>query len=166
ASRAANILQSILYMKRQIDREELTPLLIRNTIPVCMAQYERLFSTVRVPGEEVDELLHFDSQESRHVVVWVQGLMYQLWVYDDKNQMLSAGELEKLLQDIIDDANKHKESISETERSIAALTGLPRTDWWKIQSQHFIEGINRDNMDIINKAVCMIVLFDIAPENI
>ncbi|CAL4107293.1 unnamed protein product, partial [Meganyctiphanes norvegica] len=96
----------------------------------------------------------------------VQGLMYQLWVYDDKNQMLSAGELEKLLQDIIDDANKHKESISETERSIAALTGLPRTDWWKIQSQHFIEGINRDNMDIINKAVCMIVLFDIAPENI
>ncbi|XP_047476442.1 carnitine O-palmitoyltransferase 1, liver isoform-like [Penaeus chinensis] len=111
-SRAANVVHSILYFKRQIDREELTPLLLRNTIPVCMAQYERLFSSVRVPGEEIDELLHFDSTESRHVVVWRQGLFYQLNIYDDKNQILSPAELERLFQDIIDDADTNTRRVS------------------------------------------------------
>lgn len=62
----------------------------------------------RVPGEEIDELLHFDSRESRHIVVWRQGLFYQLSIYDDKNQLLSVTVLEKFFQDIIDDADKHK----------------------------------------------------------
>lgn len=65
-------------------------------------------SSRRVPGEEIDEMLHFDSQESRHIVVWRQGLFYQLSIYDDKNQLLSVTVLEKYFQDIIDDANKHK----------------------------------------------------------
>lgn len=165
-SRAANVVHSILSIKRQIDREELQPLLLRNTIPICMAQYERLFSTVRVPGEEIDELLHFDSRESRHIVVWRQGLFYQLGIYDDKNQLLSVTVLEKFFQDIIDDADKHKESVSESERSVAALTGLPRTEWARILRENFKSGINKDNMDLINKAVCMVVLSDKVPESL
>lgn len=165
-SRAANVMHSILSIKRQIDREELQPLLLRNTIPICMAQYERLFSTVRVPGEEIDELLHFDSRESRHIVVWRQGLFYQLSIYDDKNQLLSVTVLEKFFQDIIDDADKHKESVSESERSVAALTGLPRTEWARILRENLESGINKDNMDLINKAVCMVILCDKVPENL
>ena len=64
--------------------------------------------TCRVPGEEIDELLHFESRESRHIVVWRQGLFYQLSIYDDKNQLLSVTVLEQFFQDIIDDADKHK----------------------------------------------------------
>lgn len=41
-------------------------------------------------------------------MVWRQGLFYQLNIYDDKNQILSPAELERLFQDIIDDADKHK----------------------------------------------------------
>lgn len=62
----------------------------------------------RSPGEEIDELLHFDSRDSRHIVVWRQGLFYQLTIIDDKNQILSVTVLEKLFQEIIDDADKHK----------------------------------------------------------
>lgn len=65
------------------------------------------FST-RVPGEEIDELLHYESCESRHIVVWRQGLFYQLSIYDDKNQLLSVTVLEQFFQDIINDASKHK----------------------------------------------------------
>ena len=36
-----------MKVKRAIDREELPPLVIRNTIPVCMGQYERVFGTTR-----------------------------------------------------------------------------------------------------------------------
>ncbi|KAK3853986.1 hypothetical protein Pcinc_039499, partial [Petrolisthes cinctipes] len=165
-SRAANVVHSILSMKRKIDREELQPLLLRNTIPVCMAQYERLFSTVRVPGEEVDELLHYESCESRHIVVWRQGLFYQLSIYDDKNQLLSVTVLEQFFQDIINDADKHKESVSESERSVAGLSNLPRKEWARILREHFTTGINSDNMDLINKAVFMVILFDKSPESI
>lgn len=40
--------------------------------------------------------------------MWRQGLFYQLNIYDDRNQILSVSVLEKLFQDIIDDADKHK----------------------------------------------------------
>lgn len=46
-SRAAFLIYNILVFKRLIDREELEPLVLRNTVPICMAQYERLFCTVR-----------------------------------------------------------------------------------------------------------------------
>lgn len=46
-ARAATTLHLILTFKRLIDREELPPLVLRNTIPICMAQYERLFSSIR-----------------------------------------------------------------------------------------------------------------------
>lgn len=46
-SRAAQVVHDCLVFKRLIDREELPPLVIRHTIPICMAQYERLFSTSR-----------------------------------------------------------------------------------------------------------------------
>jgi carnitine O-palmitoyltransferase 1 len=46
-ARAATAIYHILLFKRMIDREELPPLLIRNTIPICMSQYERLFSSMR-----------------------------------------------------------------------------------------------------------------------
>lgn len=165
-SRAANVVNSVLQIKRQIDREELQPLLLRNTIPVCMAQYERLFSTVRVPGREIDELMHFDSRESRHIVVWRQGLFYQLDMYDEKNQILSVTLLERLFQEIIDDADKHKECVSQSERSVAALTGLPRAEWASIMKQNFTSGINKDNMRLIQTAIFMVILFDEPPEDI
>ena len=46
-SRAAALIFNIMKFKKLVDREELPPLLLRNTIPICMAQYERIFSTTR-----------------------------------------------------------------------------------------------------------------------
>ena len=56
-ARAASTIYQMMSVKREIDREQLKPLLIRNTIPLCMAQYERVFGTSRVPGKEFDTLV-------------------------------------------------------------------------------------------------------------
>uniref|UniRef100_A0A2P2HZI7 Carnitine O-palmitoyltransferase 1, liver isoform-like n=1 Tax=Hirondellea gigas TaxID=1518452 RepID=A0A2P2HZI7_9CRUS len=165
-ARAANVIYSFCSMRRLIDREQLQPLLLRNTIPICMAQYERLFSTVRIPGKELDELVHYEPQDSRHIVVWCQGLLYALDVVDHANQLLSTHLLQKLLHDIVEDAAQHKGSVSESERSVPSLTGLPRTEWATILEQHFSRGINKDNLDIIKKAVFMVVLFEEVPADI
>jgi len=37
----------ILKYYQEIETEDLEPLLIRKTIPICMSQYERTFKTTR-----------------------------------------------------------------------------------------------------------------------
>jgi hypothetical protein len=80
----------LLEYRHHLETEELEPLIIRNTIPLCMGQYERTFKSTRsdsfsnvqgrvrvplplvppvlistlivfrFPGEEIDELVHYD----------------------------------------------------------------------------------------------------------
>ena len=78
-----------MLTKRHLDRETLQPLVIRNTIPVCMSQYERIFATTRcvlrfcilcasvhrgasfcrIPGEEIDEIYHLSASDRPEVLL-------------------------------------------------------------------------------------------------
>ncbi len=58
-----------LQVKQLIDRETLPPHTVRDLVPLCMQQYQFVFSTTRVPGKEMDALRRWDSAESRHIVV-------------------------------------------------------------------------------------------------
>ena len=40
----------MLDFKKELDNETLKPMMIRSTVPMCMFQYERMFSTTRIPG--------------------------------------------------------------------------------------------------------------------
>ncbi|EYB97588.1 hypothetical protein Y032_0139g2111 [Ancylostoma ceylanicum] len=55
AARAANVTYTALLFRRQVDRQEVTPFSVapRTKVPFCTMQYERLFNSCRVPGEEV-----------------------------------------------------------------------------------------------------------------
>lgn len=39
---------------------------------------------------------------------------------------------------------------------IPALTTLPRTEWYNIRREHFSDGINKDSLDIIDKALFIV----------
>jgi carnitine O-palmitoyltransferase 1, liver isoform len=41
----------MLEYKQLLDQETLKPMMIRGTVPMCMWQYERMFSTTRIPGQ-------------------------------------------------------------------------------------------------------------------
>uniref|UniRef100_A0A2K5KVR9 Carnitine palmitoyltransferase 1A n=1 Tax=Cercocebus atys TaxID=9531 RepID=A0A2K5KVR9_CERAT len=57
AARAGNAVHAILLYRRKLDREEIKPAdLLGSTIPLCSAQWERMFNTSRIPGEETDDL--------------------------------------------------------------------------------------------------------------
>lgn len=139
-ARAATAIHNILVFKRMIDREELPPLLLRNTIPICMAQYAQLLSSIRyriqkmslrvllwigpfyvfwyvwfvwchrVPGEVVDELRHYDSTVSKHIVVNYLGVYYRVECYDVKNQILSPAALQAQFEWIMRDAETQLKS--------------------------------------------------------
>jgi hypothetical protein len=45
------------------------------------------------------------------------------------------------------------DSYSREEKILACLTGQERAKWWRIRDQHFSRGVNRDTMDMIEKAI-------------
>ncbi|KAH3870118.1 hypothetical protein DPMN_033300 [Dreissena polymorpha] len=120
------------------------PLLIRNTIPICMAQYELVFSTTRVPGEEMDQLVHYSSTESKHII---------LDMFDMDRKLVSPADLQKQLHWIMMDAERHLGDYSEEARSLPALTGLNRKEWATVRQTHFNGGLNQDSLATLEKAL-------------
>jgi len=173
SARAAALIQNIMKFKKSVDREELPPLLLRNTIPICMAQYERLFSTTRIPGNDIDEIVHYDTSESKHVIVQSNGHYYKLDVYDAKNQCLSSKALENQIQWIIDDIERveregnDRDELGEYGKYIATLTGLERNKWAEIRKKHLLSGVNNETRDAIEKAIfCVNLVLNEEPEDL
>ncbi|ELU04678.1 hypothetical protein CAPTEDRAFT_111807 [Capitella teleta] len=152
-SRAANGIYQFLKFKRQLDREELEPLIIRNTVPLCMAQYERIFSCTRIPGEDVDELKQYPASQSKHIIVMRKGIYYQVQITDLKGQPLTPQTLESQISWIIADADEHFEA-----RSVAALTGINRTEWAAIRDKYFSSGVNQETLHALESAVFHAIL--------
>lgn len=66
-------------------------ILVQGLVPLCSWQYERLFNTTRVPGVEVDKLVHY--QDSKHIIVYHKGRYFKVLIYY-KNRILQACEIE------------------------------------------------------------------------
>eukprot|EP00795_Rhopilema_esculentum_P003730 gene3730-15005_t len=156
-SRAAGILFFLLEFKRQIETEELEPLVIRDTIPLCMWQYERTFGTSRIPGEEIDELKH--THGSEHIVVFSKGHYYKMYIVDAHGVPLGILDLESQIEWIKKDSEQIKPT-TDAELEIAALTSSERTHWAKVRKEYFVEGSNKDSIDTIDEALFVLILED------
>lgn len=158
-SRAASLVANLLRFKTLIDREELPPLVLRDTIPICMAQYEQLFSTTRVPKDEIDELVHYESSVSKHIVVICRGVYYKLNCYDHENNLLAAKKLEEYFQYIVEDAEKSSNQLSEEERKISGLTALERSEWAKLRTKLLRSGVNKRSLHLVESAMFCLWIF-------
>lgn len=158
-ARAAALVANILRFKQLIDREELPPLVLRDTIPICMAQYELLFSTTRVPAKEFDKLVHYETSESKHIIVIVDGVYYKLNVYDCENNPLSSKRLEEHIQYLVEDAEKHSHSLSKEEKTISGLTALERNDWAEVRDKLKLSKVNKDSLHLVESAIFCLWIF-------
>ncbi|XP_077567102.1 carnitine O-palmitoyltransferase 1, liver isoform isoform X5 [Stigmatopora nigra] len=53
AARAGNAIHAIMLYRRKLDRAQIKPIyLLANKVPLCSAQWERMFNTSRLPGSE------------------------------------------------------------------------------------------------------------------
>ncbi|XP_033124232.1 carnitine O-palmitoyltransferase 1, liver isoform-like [Anneissia japonica] len=165
-ARAGAVAHMHMCFKRLLEREQLPAMRIRNTISVCMSQYERAYGTTRIPGEEIDDLVHVDSSQSKHIVVMRKGIYYKVDMMDKKGQLLSPKVLEGIMEWIIEDADKQQESESATAgANLAALTALKRADWAKIRKEYLLHGVNRESMEKIEKAAFVLTLETVSPES-
>ncbi|XP_041093469.1 carnitine O-palmitoyltransferase 1, liver isoform-like [Polyodon spathula] len=154
AARAGNAIHAFLLYRRKLNREELKPSMVPGTIiPLCSAQWERMFNTCRIPGEETDSLQHFS--DSKHVAVFHRGRFWRVWVYHG-GRLLSPREIETQIQHILDDDSDPQPG----EEKLAALTAGERVPWAKARKSYFRSGRNRQSLDIIEKAAFFVSLDD------
>ncbi|XP_015259705.1 PREDICTED: carnitine O-palmitoyltransferase 1, liver isoform isoform X2 [Cyprinodon variegatus] len=153
AARAGNAIHAIMLYRRKLDRAQIKPLMLLQTIPMCSSQYERMFNTSRVPGVETDTLQHMN--ESKHIAVYHKGRFFKVWVFYD-GRLLLPREIEQQMERILAD----KSEPLPGEEKLAALTAGDRTPWAKARQQFFKNGKNKQSLDAIEKAAFFVSLDD------
>ncbi|CAG5119940.1 unnamed protein product, partial [Candidula unifasciata] len=151
AARAANVVHSTLMYRRELEREQIEPILINKAVPLCSAQYERQFNTTRIPGVETDKLVHL--KDSNHITVYHKGRYFKV-SFRQKNRLLKPCELEIIFQKIIDDDSPP----ADGEEHLAALTAGDRVPWAKARNEFFSKGKNKISLNAIEKAAFCVVL--------
>ncbi|KAM9278526.1 carnitine O-palmitoyltransferase 1, liver isoform 2-T7 [Morus bassanus] len=155
AARAGNVIHAILLYRKKLDRQEIKPILLMgSTVPLCSAQWERMFNTSRIPGEESDTLQHV--KDSKHIVVYHKGRYFKVWLYHD-GRLLKPREIEQQMQRILDDDSEPQAG----EEKLAALTAGDRVPWAKARQAYFSRGKNKQSLDAVEKAAFFVTLDDI-----
>ncbi|KAJ8249095.1 hypothetical protein GJAV_G00231120 [Gymnothorax javanicus] len=131
----------------------LTTLVIQNTIPMCSAQYERMFNTCRIPGVDTDILQHMN--ESKHIVVYHKGRYFKVWMFYD-GRLLLPREIEQQMERILAD----KSEPQPGEEMLAALTAGDRVPWANARKSYFSRGKSRQSLDAVEKAAFFVTLDD------
>ncbi|XP_050391317.1 carnitine O-palmitoyltransferase 1, liver isoform isoform X1 [Patella vulgata] len=150
-ARAGNVIYSMLKFRCLVDREELEPIILNKTVPLCSSQYERQFNTTRIPGTETDKLVQY--HDSSHISVYHKGRYFKVYIRS-KGRLLMPCEIEYMLQKIVDDDSEP----AEGEKELAALTAGERVAWAKARTEYFSKGKNRASLDAIEKAAFCVSL--------
>ncbi|NXH14726.1 CPT1A palmitoyltransferase, partial [Bucco capensis] len=154
AARAGNVIHAVLLYRKKLDRQEIKPiLLLGSTVPLCSAQWERMFNTSRIPGQESDTLQHV--KDSKHIVVYHKGRYFKVWLYHD-GRLLKPREIEQQMQRILDDDLEPQAG----EEKLAALTAGDRIPWAKARQAYFSHGKNKQSLDAVEKAAFFVTLDD------
>ncbi|XP_067408246.1 palmitoyl thioesterase CPT1C isoform X2 [Emydura macquarii macquarii] len=126
-------------------------LMIQGTLPMCSAQYERVFNTTRVPGVEADSLQH--QRDSQHVAVFHNGRFFRVGLYWG-GRLLRPRELQAQFQRILDDPTPP----APGEETLAALTAGPREPWARARRAYFGSGRNRESLRAVEGAAFFVTL--------
>ena len=161
------VLRQFLEYKHRADDQSIEPMMVRGTVPLCMEQHLRMFSTTRVPGRESDTIVHLDGiDEKRHVVVQCNGTYYRLDCYQpgpivSQATLLTAKQLEHRLNIIATDGDDcARDLTNKATGRISSLTTMNRTRWAELREDHLSFGLNRVSLSVIE---CVPVHFPILP---
>ena len=182
SARAANCVHAALLFRRMIERSEISPVrhklnkheLLqfsvsgRSKVPFCTMQYERMFNTTRIPGEELDVIKTYP--DARHIAVLHKGCWYRVRIHTGK-RLAYPIELQQYarqtsrtrcptfsaFQHIID----RTADAMTGENLLGALTAADRKHWARTRKDFFSRGVNKTSLHCIEKAAFVVVLDDV-----
>lgn len=153
----ATSIHFILQFYFMLEREIIAPLVMRGTVPMCMNQYERMFGTTRIPGEELDSLRR--TPGSRHIVFIRRGQYYSLDIVSKTGLRLTPKQLQAQIEWIIFHADRHaNDPLENGPHKLAAMTGNKRKDWYHFREKHLKDGTNKNAIEMIDTAIFVVSL--------
>ncbi|KAJ8248113.1 hypothetical protein GJAV_G00238450 [Gymnothorax javanicus] len=125
---------------------------------MCMAQYYRLFTSCRLPGEKKDTLVTCKGEATprqEHVIVACKNQYFVLDVVTDWCQ-LSEADLVTQLTRIM----KLADIKEQRQAPIGLLTSDGRTEWAKARDILLTDSTNRESLDQMAQCLCLVCLDD------
>jgi hypothetical protein len=154
--RAANLIFRMLEFEDMIFDESLPPSRLRETVPLDMRQYAKMFGTTRIPGVDVDKLQTFRSD---WIVVTRRSKLFKLVTrHVSSGKRLSHAELAHQLRVIAEEATFERGGGEAPD--LMALTALPRAQWARIRQEEFEVGANAEALDTVDRASFLVHLHD------
>jgi len=156
ATIAAALIVSVYRFIALIDKHDLNVDMQKET-PLCMNQYNSIFSSVRIPRIGTDEFKVSPSRQ--HIIVLRNQHIYKVNIIDGKGNIRSPSAIEFDLECIL--------STSDKGQNIGLLTTMPR-DVWANRRAELLDNSssNKEAMTIIEEAVFALCLDENKPEAI
>ncbi|CAH0521081.1 unnamed protein product [Peronospora belbahrii] len=155
---AAVLVHEFLLFKQDLDRERLAPQLIRGIVPLCMSQYQRMFSCTRIPRRETD-IIKLYQHKSKHIAVFCHGRVFKMPLFEkgQYGKLLSKLEIQRQFE-WIEATALSMDTPTNAEQNLAALTAAGRIEWAENREQYLSSGINKRSLEAIESAVFVVVL--------
>jgi carnitine O-acetyltransferase len=126
-----------------------------------MSQFNRLFSTARVPTQNGCYIAPAD--EARHIVVLAHSQFYHFDVFDEfGNIILTEKEISANLRAIVKDAKETPVS-SIAEQAVGVLTTENRQNWAKLREELQSDKTNADALRVVDTALFIVCLDHVEP---
>lgn len=156
----AIIIFNTLQFHLKIKYRELEPdrdVFQRNKPPLCMAQYNNLFGTARIPGIKCDSFQR--AKNSEHIVVIRRDTFYVL--------KLLPGDKLPTVEEIAQQINWILENTHQGELPVGILTALPREKWATVRS--YLTNLDVENarsLELLDSALFVVCLDEITPPDL
>ncbi|ORZ16240.1 acyltransferase ChoActase/COT/CPT [Absidia repens] len=168
--RASSLIASTITFIDALRRQELEPDVFRGT-PLCMSQFNRLFSTARVPTEEHGCFMSTASPAaSQHVVVMAHSQLYHFDVFDANGAVaLTEKEIAANLRAIVRDASQVPiQDIAK--HAVGVLTTENRRNWARLRTSLQKDSSNSNNnseaLKVVDSALFVVCLDHVAPSTV
>ncbi|KAI2657870.1 Choline O-acetyltransferase [Labeo rohita] len=124
--------------------------------PLCMDQYNKVFTSYRLPGPKLDTLVAQKSTvmpEPEHIIVACKNQFFVLDVVINFRRLN-----EKDLYTQLERIRKMADIEEERLPPIGLLTSDGRTQWAEARSVLIKDSTNRDSLDMIERCLCLVCL--------
>ncbi|MET7639636.1 choline/carnitine O-acyltransferase [Streptomyces sp. NPDC005438] len=165
--RAADLIAGALHHKRRLDEETLPPVVLRGQ-PQSMDQHRYVFSSTRIPGEELDTVrTPYSDQwpgpsQARHIVVLCHGRMFRMDVLGPEGDPYTLDELRAGLEAV----TRAAKEPAEPDTSVGHLTTMARAEWATARRRLLTDPTNAESLETLETALFCVCLEDLAPSDV
>ncbi|XP_078021429.1 carnitine O-acetyltransferase-like [Epinephelus lanceolatus] len=145
---AAKHIASAMELKTMIDNDTLPAEHIKGT-PLCMKQFEYLFSSCRIPGATVDTM-EFYTQ--KHITVVHNGQFFVMEAYNSDGSPLTVDQLCVQLERICNS------SLQTNMEPVGILTTQRRDNWSKTYNNLIKDETNKESVLAIQSSIFTVCL--------